>query len=126
MSGEGSYTTGVNMLYFPTTAYVVLFCPLGNAQQNPCRVPSDFFVVLLLAKESLLRRLVLSIFFIAYPENAKYPHEKNCVPCSSHKIVWKLAYLCVKMTSLYQRYKLVMKITNLGVSKLLISVKDIK
>ena len=39
-------------------------------------------------------------FFIGYLENAKYPPDKNCMSHSSHKIVWKFAYLGVKMISL--------------------------
>ena len=40
------------------------------------------------------------LFFIGYPANEKYPPNRNCICCSSHKIVWKLACLGVKMTSL--------------------------
>ena len=39
-------------------------------------------------------------FSIGYPENAKCPPDKNGVSCSSHKVIGKLAYLGVKMTSL--------------------------
>ena len=55
-------------------------------------------------------------FFIGYPENAKYLPAKNCVSHSSHKIVGKLAYLSVKMVSLYQKHKIVVKVANIGVS----------
>ena len=82
--------------------------------------------LLLLVKERVVRRLVLSAFFTGYPENTKYPPDKNCVSCSSHKIVRKLAYLGVKMMSLNQKHKTVMSVANLGVSKLHISFKGIK
>ena len=49
---------------------------------------------------------------------------KNCISCSSHKIIWKLAYLYAKMW-LDQKHKIVMKLVNLGVSKLCVSLKDI-
>ena len=64
--------------------------------------------------------------FTGYPENAKYLPDKNCVSRSSHKIAWKLAYLGVKMTSLDQTHKIVMKVANIDVSKLRFSLKDIK
>ena len=50
----------------------------------------------------------------------------SLVSRSSHKIVGKLAYLGVKMTSLDRKHKIVMKVANIGVSKLRISLKDIK
>ena len=56
--------------------------------------------------------------FKRYPENAKHPPDKNCASCSSHKIIRKLAYLGVKMASLNQKNKIVMKVANLSVSKL--------
>ena len=65
------------------------------------------------------------VFFVGYPENAKYPPDKNCVSCSRHKIVWKLVHLGVKMTSLVQKHKSVMKHVNFGVSKLHISFRKI-
>ena len=65
-------------------------------------------------------------FFIGYLENAKYPSNKNCVSCLSHKITEKLANLGVKMTLLDQKDKIVMKVANIGVSKLCLSLKDIK
>ena len=58
--------------------------------------------------------------FIGYLENAKYPPDKNCVSCSRHKIVGKLAYLGVKMTSLVQEHKNVVKVAYLSVSELLL------
>ena len=64
--------------------------------------------------------------FIGYPENAKYPPDKNCISCSRYKTVLKLAYLSVKMAPLYQKDKTVMKVSNLSVSKFQISFKDIK
>ena len=79
-----------------------------------------------LAKESMLCRLVLFFFFIGYQENAKYPPNKSCVSCSSHKIIWKLVYLGIEMTSLDQKHNIVRKVANLCVSKLCISFKDIK
>ena len=42
------------------------------------------------------------------------------------KIIWKLAYLGLKMTLLNQKHKIIMKVTDLGVSKLRILFKDIK
>ena len=65
-------------------------------------------------------------FFMGYQENAKYPPDKNCLSHSSHEIVGKLAYLCVKIISLKQKQKIVMKVANIRVSKLRISLKDIK
>ena len=56
--------------------------------------------------------------FIGYPENAKYPPDKNCVSSSSHKIVWKLGCLSVKVMSLNQKHKIVRKVAYLGVRKL--------
>ena len=40
-------------------------------------------------------------------DNAKYPPDKNCTSCSRHKIVWKLAYLRVKMTSLVLKHNII-------------------
>ena len=65
-------------------------------------------------------------FFIGYPENAKYPPNKNCVSCPSRKIVGKLVYLSGKIKSLDQEHKIIMKVANHGVSKLCIWFKDIK
>ena len=48
--------------------------------------------------------------FIRYPENAKYSPNKNCMSCSRQKIVWKLAYLRVKMTSLIQKRIIIKKV----------------
>ena len=84
-------------------------------------------VLLFLTMESLLRRLVLSVFkkknfFLGYPETAKYPPHKTCVSYSRHKIVRELAYLGVKMTSLVQKHKIV---AYLGVKKLHIPLTDI-
>ena len=45
-------------------------------------------------------------FFIRCRENdTKYPPYKSCIyiSCSRHKIVWKLAYLSVRMMSLIQK-----------------------
>ena len=39
--------------------------------------------------------------------------KKNCLSCSSHKFVRKLAYLSLKMTSLDQKDK-IMKVANIG------------
>ena len=64
--------------------------------------------------------------FIGYQENEKYSPDKNCVFCSSHKIILKLAYHAVKMTSLDKKHKIVMKVASLGVSKLRISFTDVK
>ena len=69
---------------------------------------------------------ITCFFFIQNPQNAIYPCDKNCLSCSCHKIVWKLAYLSVKMMPLNQKDKIVMKVANLGVSKLCILFKDIK
>ena len=65
-------------------------------------------------------------FFIEYSQNAKHPPDKKYVSCSSRKIVRKLAYLAVKMTSLDLKLQIVMKVPNLRVSKLHISFRDIK
>ena len=54
-------------------------------------------------------------FFIGYLENAKYPPNKNCIPCSRNKIVWKLAYLSEKITSLIKKHKIVRKVAYPGV-----------
>ena len=70
-----------------------------------------------------------SFFFwggISYLENTKYPLDKNCVSCSGHKVVWKLAYRGVKMVSFIQEQKIVMKVAYLSVSKLHTSFKGIK
>ena len=64
--------------------------------------------------------------FIEYPEIAKCPPDKNGVSCSRHKLVRKLAYLGVKMSSLYQKDKIITRVANINVSKLRISLKDIK
>ena len=40
---------------------------------------------------------------------------KNCVSCSRGKIVWKVAYLGVKLTSLGQKHNIVRKVNYLGV-----------
>ena len=64
--------------------------------------------------------------FLGYPENAKYPPDENVVSCSSHKMVGKLAYLGLKMTSLNHKHKIVVKVASIGVSKLHISLKDLK
>ena len=64
--------------------------------------------------------------FIENMVNAKHSPDKNCASCSRHKIVWKLAYLNVEMTSLVQEHKNVKKVAYLGVSKLRISFKSIK
>ena len=71
------------------------------------------FRFLFLTKESMLHQLKLYfflfflLFFLTeYPENAKYPPDKNCESCSRHKIIWKLAHLSIKMTSLIQNTKL--------------------
>ena len=64
--------------------------------------------------------------FIGYLQNAKYPLDKNCVSCSGHKMVWKLAYRGVKMVSFIQEQKIVMKVAYLSVSKLHTSFKGIK
>ena len=69
----------------------------------------------------MLRRLVLKTtypFFIEYPENAKSLRNKNCESRSCNKTVGKLAYLGVKMTSLDQKHKNVMKAACLEVRKL--------
>ena len=63
---------------------------------------------------------------IEYPKNAKYPRGQNCVSCSSHKIVWKHAYLSVKMMSLDQKQKIVIEVANLSVLDSHILFKDIK
>ena len=65
-------------------------------------------------------------FFMRFPENAKYPPDENCLSCSSHKIMWKLVCLGVKMMSLDQKHKIIMKVANRSVSNLCISFKDIK
>ena len=75
-----------------------------------------------LAKEGMLRKVV----FIGYLEDAKYPPDKYYISCSRHKILWKLAYLSVKMTSLDQKHKIIINFANFGVSKLHISFQDIK
>ena len=49
-------------------------------------------------------------FFIGYLGNAKYPPNKNCVSCSSHRVVLKLAYLNVKITLLDQKRKVIVKV----------------
>ena len=82
--------------------------------------------LLFVAKESMLCLLVLSFFFIGYSENAKHPPDKNWVSCSSHKIVWKHAYLSVKMMSLDQKQKIVIEVANLSVLDSHILFKDIK
>ena len=64
--------------------------------------------------------------FIGYPANAKYLSNKNCVSFSGHKIIGKPVCLGVKMTSLDQKHKIFVKVSNIGVSKLHISLKDIK
>ena len=57
-------------------------------------------------------------FFIWYPENVKYPPDKNFVSFSSGNIVGKLAYLSVKVTSLDQKHKIAIKVANISVSEL--------
>ena len=64
--------------------------------------------------------------FLGYPENTKYPFHKNCVSSSWYRIIWKLAYLGVKMTSFIQKHKLVVKVAYFGVAKFSISFKGIK
>ena len=49
--------------------------------------------------------------FTGYPENAKYPPDNNCISCSRHKIVWKLAYLGVRITLLFLKHKIVRKVS---------------
>ena len=44
--------------------------------------------------------------------------DKNGVSSSRHKIVWELAYLGVKMTSLVQKHKVDMNDAYIGVRKL--------
>ena len=65
-------------------------------------------------------------FFMWYQEKAKYLPDKNCISCSRHKIVLRLAYFGVKMTSLFQEHKTVRKAAYLGKLELCISFKDIK
>ena len=86
-----------------------------------------FRFLLLLAKESMLHRLVQSVFFIGYPENAKYPPDKkNVYLVQVTKLSGKLAFPSVKIMSLNQKHKIVMKVANIVVSKLHISLKNIK
>ena len=61
-----------------------------------------------------LYRLTYNLF-IGYPENAKYPPDNNCISCSRHKIVWKLAYLGVEITLLILKHKIVRKVSFFGV-----------
>ena len=63
----------------------------------------QIFVVSGLGKRALSVGTVC--FFLGYLGTAKCPPEKNCVFCSSHEIVGKLAYLSVKMMSLDQKHK---------------------
>ena len=69
---------------------------------------------------------VLFCFLYRVPGIEIYPPDKNCVSYASHKIVWKLAYLDVKMMSFDQKHKPVIKVANLGVTKLCTSFKGIK
>ena len=69
------------------------------------------FVVFDQGNHAALFDTIRSFIFIQYPENAKYPPDKNCMPCSRHKIMWKLAYLIVKMTSLIQKLEIVRTIS---------------
>ena len=86
----------------------------------------QIFVVSGQGKHAALTGSVPFLIRLGYPENTKYPPDKNCVFCFSHKIVGKLAYLSVKMMPLNQKHKIVMGVANLGVSKLRISFKGIK
>ena len=61
------------------------------------------FVVSCQGKHSPL--IGTTCFFIGRPENAKCLPNKNCISCSRHEIIWKRAYLAVKMTSLDQKDK---------------------
>ena len=74
----------------------------------------------------MLCRLVPSVFFVGYPENAKLLPHKNCVSCSRYKIIWKLASCSVKMTSLVKKHKNIMKVAYRDISKLCISSEGIK
>ena len=85
------------------------------------------FLIFVVSGQGMRAALIGTIhFFIGYPENVKYPPNKNCLSCSSHKIIRKRVYLSVKMTSLDQKHKTVMKVACLGVSQLCISFKYIK
>ena len=75
--------------------YLSFLSPLCNFSINWCLV--IFRLLLFLTEESMLRCLVLSIFFIGYTENAKNPPNKNCVSSSKRSVVWTLAYLGVKI-----------------------------
>ena len=84
-------------------------------------------VFVFLAKEHVQRRLELSICsFLGYPENAKYLPNKNCISCSNHKIMSKLAYLSVEMMSLDQKHKNHHESCSICVPKLRLSFKGIK
>ena len=78
----------------------------------------DFQIFVVSGQEKHAASIGIICFFKGYPENAKYSPDKTCMSCSSHKIVWKLVYLGGKMMSLDQTHKIVMKVANLGVSKL--------
>ena len=63
-----------------------------------------------------------TIRFIGYPENANVHPIK--IAYRAHKTAWKLAYLGVKITPLVQKHKIVRKVAYLCVRKLRISFKD--
>ena len=54
---------------------------------------SDFLFVSGHRKRAVsIGTILFFFFFIGYPENAKYPPDKNCVSFSGRKFVRKLAY----------------------------------
>ena len=75
----------------------------------------QFFVVSDQGKHTALISTIH--FFTGYMENAKYPPDKNCVSCSRHKIIWKLAYLRVrKLCILFEGTKLWLCMRKPGIS----------
>ena len=85
----------------------------------------DFWIFVAFGQGKHAASIGTICYFLGYPENAKYQPDKNCVSRSSHNIVRKLAYLSVKMMSIYQKHEIVMIVAHISVSKLLISLKDI-
>ena len=85
-----------------------------------------FRFLLFLAWESVLRWLVLSVFSQVTQKMQNIHPITIALSRSSHNIVRKLAYLGAKMTSFDQKHKNVMKVANIGVSKLRISFKGIR
>ena len=86
----------------------------------------DFQIFVVTCQEKCAALMCTIVFFLGYPENVKYPPCQNCISCSSQNHLETCIYLGVKMTSLDQKHKIVMKVANLGISKSRIPFSDIK